>query len=102
MFSIPYLFPNKRSDDVYEIGQISVIQKMAYSLSNKATDLLKELKRSEWIPKYNVTIHWKSDVQEDGINTVFDEMDRLMERILIMYDKMQTYTSELSEGNDAE
>ena len=75
---------------------------MAYSLSNKATDLLKELKRSEWIPKYNVTIHWKSDVQEDGINTVFDEMDRLMERILIMYDKMQTYTSELSEGNDAE
>ncbi|KAK8807489.1 DNA replication complex gins protein PSF1 [Blastocystis sp. subtype 4] len=65
---------------------------MAYSLSNKATDLLKELKRSEWIPKYN----------EDGINTVFDEMDRLMERILIMYDKMQTYTSELSEGNDAE
>ena len=49
-----------------------------------------------------MNIHWKSDVQEDGINTVFDEMDRLMERILIMYDKMQTYTSELSEGNDAE
>lgn len=33
---------------------------------------------------------------------MFDEMDRLMEKILIMYDKMQTYTSELNEGSDTE
>ena len=29
---------------------------MAYSLSNKATELIKELKRSEWIPRYNVGV----------------------------------------------
>ena len=28
---------------------------MAYSLSNKATELIKELKRSEWVPRYNVS-----------------------------------------------
>ena len=27
---------------------------MAYTLSNRATELIKELKRSDWIPKYNV------------------------------------------------
>ena len=75
---------------------------MAYTLSNKATDLLKELKRSEWIPKYNVVTQRKNNEQEDGINIVFDEMDRLMEKILIMYDKMQTYSSELNEGSDTE
>lgn len=33
--------------------------------------------------------------QEDGIGQVFEEMDQLMERILVMYEKMNTLTSEL-------
>lgn len=32
-----------------------LVQKMAYTLSNRATELIKELKRSDWIPKYNVS-----------------------------------------------
>lgn len=33
----------------------SLVQNMAYTLSNRATELIKELKRSDWIPKYNVS-----------------------------------------------
>ena len=32
----------------------TIFAKMAYTLSNRATELIKELKRSDWIPKYNV------------------------------------------------
>lgn len=74
---------------------------MSYTLANRATELLRELKRSDWIPKYNVQVIVSFYAQEDGINTVFEEMDRLMETMLVMFDKMSAISTEF-EGDELE
>lgn len=45
---------NRNSKYRTDFFTVYFCQNMAYSLSNRATELIKELKRSDWIPKYNV------------------------------------------------
>ena len=73
---------------------------MAYTINNRATELIKELKRSDWIPKYNVWDSFRCDGKEDGIITVLDEMDNTMEKIIDTYMEMEEAASEMPDAED--
>ena len=82
------------------ISVASSLSKMAYTINNRATELIKELKRSDWIPKYNVWDSFRCDGKEDGINTVLDEMDNTMEKIIDTYMEMEEAASEIPDAGD--
>ena len=76
--------------------------KMAYTITNRATELIKELKRSDWVPKYNVLTSDWTDGQEEGINAVLDEMDDTMEKIVAIYVGMEEVTGEMPESEEGQ
>ena len=76
--------------------------KMAYTITNRATELIKELKRSDWVPKYNVLASDWTDGQEEGINAVLDEMDDTMEKIVDIYVGMEEVTGEMPESEEGQ
>ncbi|KAM7453204.1 hypothetical protein BLSTO_06053 [Blastocystis sp. subtype 1] len=75
---------------------------MAYTITNRATELIKELKRSDWVPKYNVLTSDWTDGQEEGINAVLDEMDDTMEKIVDIYVGMEEVTGEMPESEEGQ
>ena len=76
--------------------------KMAYTITNRATELIKELKRSDWVPKYNVLASDWTDGQEEGINAVLDEMDDTMEKIVDIYVGMEEVAGEMPESEEGQ
>lgn len=75
---------------------------MAYTITNRATELIKELKRSDWVPKYNVLASDWTDGQEEGINAVLDEMDDTMEKIVDIYVGMEEVAGEMPESEEGQ
>lgn len=75
---------------------------MAYTITNRATELIKELKRSDWVPKYNVLASDWTDGQEEGINAVLDEMDDTMEKIVDIYVGMEEVAGEVPESEEGQ
>ena len=75
---------------------------MAYTITNRATELIKELKRSDWVPKYNVLASDWTDGQEEGINAVLDEMDDTMEKIEDIYLGMDEAAGEKPESEEGQ
>lgn len=75
---------------------------MACTITNRATELVRELKRSDWIPKYNVQITEWADGKEEGINAVLDEMDDTMEKIIDIYVGMEEVAGEMPESAEGQ